>query len=80
MLKDYTKEDIDNVISSLNEVDKELLFRAYGSDYHNPVRALDFTKKEQSKLSSSLLPKIRKKLQSLQESREKILLLKNKVT
>jgi len=68
MLKDYTKEEIDRVIDGLNEGDKQLLFRAYGSDYNNPIRALDFTKKEQGKLASSLLPKIRKRLKHLKEN------------
>ena len=68
LLDGYSKEDIDNVLESLNSHDKHLIFLRYGCDLNNPDTrywkgeySSDFYKK--------LLPKIRRRLENIVRSR-----------
>lgn len=58
----YSKEEINNMISMLSKEEKELLELRYGSDLEHPVTSEDFDKKKTTKFYSSLVPKMRRLL------------------
>lgn len=67
LLKDYTKEELDNVLNTLNENDKELLILRYGNDLENPKKTNEWNSKLNNRFYCYLLPKL-KKLLSKQKS------------
>ena len=67
-LNDYSKEEIDKVIDSLNEEEKALIRTRYGTDLNNPVQDT-LSKEVYNKFYGCLIPKIRRLL--LKQSIEK---------
>lgn len=61
IFKDYSKEQVDAVLKTLNEKEKKLIFIRYGSDLENPQLS-KLTTKESNRFYGYLLPKIRKLL------------------
>ena len=67
-LNDYSKEEIDKVIDSLNEEEKALIRTRYGTNLNNPVQDT-LSKEVYNKFYGCLIPKIRRLL--LKQSIEK---------
>lgn len=67
--KDYSKEEIDDMISKLNEQDKQLLELRYGSNLEVPVTSESFGKKETTRFYGSLIPKMRRLLSNPNEEK-----------
>ncbi len=63
---DYTKEEIDLVISQLPQADQQLITLRYGSDLENPISGI-LTKKQITNFYSNLFPKIKRRLQANRE-------------
>ncbi len=59
--KEYSKEQVDEMISNLSIDDKTLLLLRYGNDLSNPVKT-DITKSQINKFYNNLVPKMRKML------------------
>lgn len=62
LLKDYSKEELDNVLNMLNENDKELLMSRYGNDLDNPKKTSEWNTKLNNRFYCYLLPKLKKLL------------------
>ncbi len=63
-LKEFTKEEIDAVISGLNDVDKALIEKRFGNDLNVPIsKAL--TETEVKKYYYTLVPKIKRRINSM---------------
>ena len=60
-LAEYTKEEINDVIKSLDNDEKELLKKRYGNDLNNPV-SCKIDKKTQKDFYGILIPKIKRLL------------------
>lgn len=60
---DYTKEQIDAMIETLSNEEKELLTKRYGIDLENPT-GIKLNKEENNKYYGTLIPKMRKLLKS----------------
>lgn len=60
-LSDYTKKQIDEMIESLSEEDRELIKRRYGDNLDNPVVS-KLTQEELSRFYGSLVPKMKRHL------------------
>ena len=67
----YKKENIDLVLSMLNEEEKELIKLRYGEDLENPKTSPEWTKVHNQKFYSSLLPRIKKILLDLHTGKTK---------
>lgn len=67
--KDYSKEEIDDMIGKLNEQDKRLLELRYGGNLENPVTSEAFGKKETTRFYGSLIPKMRRLLSNPNEEK-----------
>ncbi len=72
LLKEYTKEEIDAVISTLEEEDKRLIWLRYGDDLEHPVENSLWRKEYHSKFYIVLIGKIRKKLAYYRMEKEKL--------
>lgn len=59
--KDYTREQVETMLSKLSEEDKELLRLRYGDDLENPVKQ-KLTDEEKDRFYGSLLPKMKRLL------------------
>ena len=59
LFKDYSKEEINEMLSKLNDEDKELLIKRYGNDLENPMIKKDFTDDDRKCFYGKLLPKMR---------------------
>ena len=57
----YTKEQVDEMLTKLTDKDRQLLAIRYGQDLNNPVFS-KLTKKESNRFYSALMPKMRKLL------------------
>lgn len=68
-LKEYTKEQIDIVISGLNPEDKELLRLRYGDDLEHPV-ATQMSEEQKVRFYSTLIPKMRRLLSKMVRQEE----------
>ncbi len=68
---DYTKEEIDETISKLNEKDRLLLTSKYGEDLTNPIKT-KLTREESNKFYAGLMPKMKKMLIKLSNEKENI--------
>lgn len=62
LLAPYTKEEIDNILSNLNEQEKLLIRLRYGDDLDNPIKSDFFTRKDRNVFYDVLIRKIRKML------------------
>ena len=62
LLEDYSKEDINQVLSELSPQEKELLALRYGLDLEHPVRTSGWNGAASNNFYRHLLPVIRKKL------------------
>ena len=60
-LKDYSKEEVDEVISALKEDDLNLLHLRYGVDLNNPIKT-KLTKEQTDLFYGSLIPKMKNRL------------------
>lgn len=63
-LEDYSKEEIDKIITSLSDEDKKLLIKRYGEDLSDP-KQLTMTSNERNKFYGCLIPKIKRQLNQL---------------
>lgn len=61
---EYTKEQIDEVINSLTEQERLLVYKRYGKDLSNPIKT-KLTKEENDKFYGSVIPKIKRKLKAI---------------
>ena len=61
---EYTKEQIDEVINSLTEQERLLVYKRYGNNLTNPVKT-KLTKEENDKFYGSIIPKIKRKLKAI---------------
>lgn len=61
---EYTKEQIDEVINSLTEQERLLVYKRYGNNLINPVKT-KLTKEENDKFYGSIIPKIKRKLKAI---------------
>jgi len=68
-LNDFTREDINKVISELPKDEKELLDLRYGGDYANPKKPPEMTTKQKNKARYLVNKTLRIKLGQLQNSR-----------
>lgn len=59
---DYTKEQVDEVLSKLSDTDKNLLMLKYGNDLEHPDSSLALSKKQRASFYSNLIPKMKKML------------------
>lgn len=59
--KDYTKEQVDEMLTKLTEEEKSLIRVRYGEDLNNPVPT-KLTKKQMDKFYGSLVPKMKRLL------------------
>lgn len=71
-LSDYSKEDIDSVIDSLNDDEKELIKLRYGEDLENPVTSEKWNTQFNNSFYGSLIPKIKRRLRKLNEVSHRI--------
>ena len=62
-LRDYTKKQIDTVISNLSEEDRELLRKRYGDDLENPVSS-KLSPDDHKRFYGSLIPKMKRSLRN----------------
>ena len=69
MLNQYTKEEIDKVLESLDDSDKELLRKRYGEDLVN-IEPVKISSVDRSNFYSYLLPKIKRKIEKNRESKK----------
>ena len=63
VLKDYTKEQVDQMLSKLTEEERALVILRYGEDLDNPVSG-KLTKEQTSKFYGALIPKMRRLLKN----------------
>ena len=61
---DFSKEEIDNMLSQLNENEKELVRMRYGDDLEHPVTDPSWSKEHSYNFYHSLVPKMKRKLQN----------------
>ena len=61
---DFSKEEIDNMLSQLNEDEKELVRMRYGDDLEHPVTDPSWSKEHSYNFYHSLVPKMKRKLQN----------------
>ena len=61
LLKPYTKEQVDDMISTLSEEERDLITLRYGDDLSNPV-AGHLSNEEKNKFYNTLIPKIKRRL------------------
>lgn len=70
LLEDYTKEEINQVLSHLAEEDKYLLTLRYGKDLENPTQSPEWNIEHSSKFYNGLLSKIKKLLETAKYIKE----------
>lgn len=63
ILSDYSKNDIDSVLSDLNDEEKEIIHKKYGDDLNNPINTLETTDPAYKKFYGSILPKLKRLLE-----------------
>ena len=63
--KEYPKEDVDTIINTLDEDEKQLIYRKYGRDLCSPSIESKFNKKENSIFYGRIISKIKRRLESL---------------
>lgn len=64
---EFNKDAIDSVISTLNSDERSLIALRYGSDLENPVSKV-FSEKDASRFYCTLIPKMRRQLESMPDS------------
>ena len=62
--KEYTKEQVDEMLTKLTEKERELVMIRYGEDLNNPV-STKLTKEQTDKFYGSLVPKMKRLLSNL---------------
>lgn len=70
-LKEYTREEIDAMLSKLTEEEKSLIKLRYGEDLDNPVASSTWGKEETNKFYGSLIPKMKRLLTNPEGKRKK---------
>lgn len=65
-LPEYSEEEVDRVIDSLEDEDKDLLIRRYGEDLHHPV-ALRLSQGDRNRFYNGLVLRMRKTLSNNRE-------------
>lgn len=68
--KDYSKEQIDEMLDKLNADEKELILLRYGADLNNPI-SIKLSKENNYRFYKWLVPKMRKMLLNLKEEKNK---------
>lgn len=67
--KNYTKEQVDEMLTKLTEEEKSLITIRYGEDLSNPV-SIKLTKEQTDKFYGSLVPKMKRLLSNLTGERK----------
>lgn len=62
-LREYSEEEIENVISMLTSDEKSIILKRYGLDLHNPVTSDMWTEEDSKKFYGCIIPKIRRLLE-----------------
>ena len=70
-LKEYTRKEIDVMLSKLTEEDMTLVKLRYGEDLDNPVTSSTWSKEESTKFYGNLIPKMKRLLSNSEEKRKK---------
>ena len=70
LLNDYTREEIDEVIESLTDYERELLRLRYGDDLDNPVSTISI--KDRKIFYSHLIPRMKRLLAQARDNKAKI--------
>lgn len=70
LLNDYTREEIDEVIESLTDYERELLRLRYGDDLDNPVSTISV--KDRKIFYSHLIPRMKRLLAQARDNKAKI--------
>lgn len=60
--KNYTKEQVDEMLTKLTEEEKKLITLRYGKDLDNPSTSQEWTMEYQNKFYGSLIPKMKRLL------------------
>lgn len=60
--KEYSSEEVDMVLTELNEEDKKLLVLRYGTDFHHPEPSPEWNEHYRGMFYGNLVPKIRRLL------------------
>ena len=60
--QDYSIEQVDAAIQKLTEEERNIIKKAYGNDFINPVRSKSFTPKDSDRLYGSIIPRIKTEL------------------
>lgn len=66
-LKEYTRKEIDIMLSKLTEEDMTLVKLRYGEDLDNPVTSSTWSKEESTKFYGNLIPKMKRLLSNPEE-------------
>lgn len=74
----YTKEEIDEMLHSLPESDREIIAIKYGNDLDNPQRSEKMTKSLDKRFYDILVPKMRNLLEDSRNEKDRILQLERK--
>ena len=61
-IREYTKEEVDRVITYLSDDEKNLITKRYGADLNNPQINKNFSNEERVEFYGTLKPKILKML------------------
>ena len=68
LFADFRQEQVDEMINSLNDEDKNLLILRYGNDFNNPIKT-DITNAQKSKFYNYLIPKMRKIMANIEQEK-----------
>lgn len=77
--KNYSKEEINLMITKLSDDEKDLIKLRYGKDLENPVTSEDWGEEQRKKFYGLLVPKMRRLLSNPVEKRKKCTNLEEKV-
>ncbi len=66
LFNDYPREQVDAVIATLSDNERELIMLKYGDDLANPV-SLEMTEEQENSFYNSLLPRVKRLLEKANE-------------
>ena len=69
-LSDYPKEEIDKLVASLPDNQKEIVRIRFGSDLENPKEERNLTRNESLALNNTIIPKLKRNLARIMKNKE----------
>lgn len=66
----YTREEVNYVISLLNDEEKKIIYMRYGEDLDNPLINKNFNKEVASKLYCLIIPKMKNRLKRIKDGKD----------